>query len=507
MTRTRRAKTFGMPVAAACLLLVLVLLPAPAGAAEEDEIRLPFLLADGAQLAVLPIAPVLLPVWASASQCVGGWDRDLESARLDRRGQDARPEPGGPAYPDVGALLRGLAGASYAGAGRVVLPGAERDRARLARLLGAVRAGFGRRVRIEIEVRRGPVKTLIALSGEAPLGSLLVVDARESRDYPAGLQLEAVSACAEMMCVQVGPRLVASAVRTGSGYVLRLAVHVSRVAGEVRFEAERLTLVAPALAFSSLVVEVPAAPRKSETIRCGDLTITYRVTPLPSTPPPPGTRVFSLDGQVPLFDDGPLPEPGLASRDDREDATALAPLDDPPTWMPGPIDGVRRHDVPPGLVVLEGEEKALEAVAERWRDAWSDRRAPLRLALVSDTGFRLDLPLAPPARLVFVAGRLDPVVRSLESAISTSAVQAGPTLAELFTGRTLTVSFEGDRQPRVTEILAAPATVQPRVIPIVVSKQGIVRRDRLPGSSWAPTITRTSRLCRPDEIRAWREAR
>lgn len=478
--------------------LLVLLLPLPVGAAEtEVGWRLPFLRADGVEWPVRPTRPLLLPEWETRPIA----DEEFQEKDI------AWLEPRGPAYPDVTALLRGLAGEVRVADGEVTFRGPAEEGKRFERLLAAVRAGFSRRALIEVEVTRPAAPPVIALAGEAPLGSLLVADSREERSYPAGLDLDCKAACAVMKPVRVGPALIASAVRAGERYTLRLSLHLSQVVGVVRFERERLTLVAPEIEFTSLSVEVPAAPGEWETIRIGEVAIAYRVTPLPSPAPPAGTRVYRLGGTTPLFAADRPPEPGLVPLEPSRPEAESDPVESvriPSAWCKGLGEQVRLVLVRPGLVVAEGEEAALARLDRTVETWWREQHPALRLVL-EDPSERIDSPLAASARLVLLTGRIDPVVEDIEVEVCESLARCGPRLGGLFTGRTLTVSFAEDGVLCMTKAHAPTPPIRPRVIRIAIETQDDRRRERTPASDWGLPVERSSRVCRTDEVREWRK--
>jgi hypothetical protein len=370
----------------------------------------------------------------------------------------------------------------------------------------AIRAAYGRRVRIELSIALAG-KTL-DLTGVVPEGAVLHEDARDGRSWPAALDLEGKCGMPKPALFNLGTAVDASASRRiGGDWTLRLAIRTSRVVAEHRFEGDCPTLVAPELEFASLVVAVPVRPSEKGRFRAdgptgdGTLTVDYRIVVVDDPALPPGTRVYPLHALAPLVALAPPPAPGLLSA--AADESDVEEPDIFEEWAAAAGEGLRLVDVWPGVVIAVGEETAL-AGFDRVVEAWWRARGP-DVTLVRSRGekerTRTEIPLAGGARALLVQGRVRPVAIDVQTAVVQEIATAGVAPAWLFTGRRLVVTAGASGVVRVEEMIGRVGKIVREVQEIAIRDVDGARRLRLPRDRFSVKVTRAAASYGPGETR------
>ncbi len=348
-----------------------------------------------------------------------------------------------------------------------------------AKVLAAIRAAFGRRVRIELSIA-APGQTL-DLVAELPEGSVLREDSRETRAWPAAPDAHAKYACAASVSWRCGIAVEAAASRrVGNVWSLRLAVRAARAAGERRFEGDGPTLVVPGFEFATLVADVPVRIGEMRTIRAdASLTLSYRVTIVADPAPPAGTRVYPLHALRSLVASEPAPAPGLLDLDVFAARSEPGEPEVPMVWKKSAGSAIRLTRVRPDIVIASGEETALanlDRVVAAW---WKARGRDVMLERTRGEE-RTEIAVAGGGRVVLVSGRLRPVALVAKTRIAQSNARAALVPGWLFTGGRIVLDSLPDGAVRLEETRGRAGKIVRGEQVLTIRDQDGARRIRLP---------------------------
>jgi len=369
--------------------------------AETAEEPLPFIADDASY--PRGVAPRL--IWPERTEAQGDSEYEYEGANGDEPDDGpALLPPRPPAFPDVSALLVPFPGAATVSEDAVHVVKAHAQAPEIERLLAAVRTGYARDTRVEIDVTRGD-ELLLTFDRTTRMGALLLDDDRTDEMWPAGAEVSSVLVTPRPVVIRTGARVgVTVEPLDARRLVADLDLHISWVSGERAFDEAVVRRVAPIVEMIHVRTSAPLVSGQSATVQLGDVRIVIRVTREASAAPV-RTRV--------------LPLPGTGRR--LAEAVRVRPRrlsvvwDGEPAWdddvMPPRISeawlnsarraGVRLVSVPPGVAIADGEEAALQ----RFDELIAPFRA-VRAHVVRDADLDLSMPVVAGRPFTICVGRI-----------------------------------------------------------------------------------------------------
>ncbi len=374
-------------------------------AAETAEEPLPFIADDAAY--PRGVAPRL--IWPDRTEAQGdaAFEYEYENGDEPDDGPALLP-PRAPAFPDVSALLAPFPGAATVSEDAVHIVKGHAQAPEIERLLAAVRAGYSRDTRVEIDVTRGDER-LLTFDRTTRMGALLLDDDRTDEMWPAGAEVSSVLVTPRPVVIRTGARVgVTVEPLDARRLVLDLDLHVSWVSGERAFDEVVLRRVVPIVEMIHVRTSAPLVSGQSATVQLGDVRIVIRVTREASAAPV-GTRVLPLPGAAQRLAEAVIVRPRrLPVLSDAEpiwrrvvDVPRV-----PDAWsVAARRAGVRLVSVPPAVAIADGTETALQR--------FDELIAPFRAAsahVVRDADLDLSIPVLEGRPFTICVGRIVPMV-------------------------------------------------------------------------------------------------